>query len=59
VPGHAVQRRRQDVQGELLDKLHNAAVARLRDNHHQWFEGFELSAITEKGAPMCALLLGS
>jgi hypothetical protein len=51
-------RRRQDVQGELLDKLHNAAVARLRDNHHQWFEGFELSAITEKGAPLCALLLG-
>lgn len=35
MPGHAVQRRRQDVHGELLYKLHNAAVARLRDNHQR------------------------
>ena len=50
MPGHAVPRR-QDVHGELLCKLHNAAVARLWDNHPRWCEGFELSAITEKGTP--------
>ena len=57
MPGHAVQRRRQDVHGELLYKLHNVAVAQLWDNHDQWFAGFELSAITEQGAPVCAFLL--
>jgi hypothetical protein len=45
--------------GELLFKLHNAAVARLRNNHHRWFEGFELSAITEDNVPVFALRLGS
>jgi hypothetical protein len=43
----------------LLYKLHNAAVARLRDKHHSWFEGFELSAITEEGVPVYTLRLGS
>jgi hypothetical protein len=45
--------------GELLHKLHNAAVGRLRENHHRWFEGLELSAITTEGVPVYTLRLGS
>jgi hypothetical protein len=45
--------------GELLHKLHNAVVGRLPENHHHWFEGFELSAITGEGVPVYTLRLGS
>ncbi len=45
--------------GELLHKLHNAAVGRLRENHHRWFEGFQLSGITAEGVPVYNLRLGS
>jgi hypothetical protein len=44
---------------ELLYKLHNRAIGRLRDNHHRWFEGLELCAITEEGVPVYTLRLGS
>jgi hypothetical protein len=45
--------------GELLFKLHNAAIGQLRNNAHRWFEGLELSAITAEGAPVYDLRLGS
>jgi hypothetical protein len=45
--------------GELLFKLHNAAIAILRHNAHRWFEGLELSAITKEGVPRYSLRLGS
>jgi hypothetical protein len=51
--------RREFTAGELLFKLHNAAIERLRDNHHRWFEGLELSAITEENVPVYTLRLGS
>jgi hypothetical protein len=45
--------------GEFLHKLHNAAVRRLRENYHRWFEGLELSAFTADGVPVYTLRLGS
>lgn len=45
--------------GELLYKLHNAAVEQLRDSGHRWFEGFELDSIGEQGVPVYRLRLGS
>lgn len=45
--------------GELLFKLHNAAVGQLRFNNHHWFEGLELTGITEEGMPVYDVRLGS
>jgi len=45
--------------GELLYKLHNAAVERLKGNSHRWFEGFELESVTDSGVPVYILVLGS
>jgi len=45
--------------GELLFKLHNAAIGQLRYNAHRWFEGLELATITEEGVPVYSLRLGS
>lgn len=45
--------------GELLFKLHNAAVGELRHNAHHWFEGLELSGVSDEGIPVYRLRLGS
>ena len=45
--------------GELPHKLHNAAAGRLRENHHRFFAGFELSAVAPEGVPVYNLRLGS
>jgi hypothetical protein len=45
--------------GELLFKLHNAAIGILRYNAHRWFERLDLSGMTSEGVPLYSLRLGS
>jgi hypothetical protein len=45
--------------GELLYKLHNAAIRHMSCSGHHWFEGFELETATESRVPVYSLRLGS
>lgn len=45
--------------GELLFKLHNGIIERVRGNGHRYFEGLELRGVTESGVPVYDLRLGS
>jgi hypothetical protein len=45
--------------GELLFKLHNAVIDRIKENFHRWFEGLSLEGVLDTGVPIYLLGLGS